>query len=141
VKNRLPFFQTIVVALLTLSLIAAGGIWLIIRFDLPDWVNSLIIILATLSYYEVIGRVGPKPFETPLKAFSILPTQDKIVIAFAGLIWIIIALPIGMSSSSRWIGLAFMIFASALAYFICVVFGSSKLKESLRFGKRNGTPL
>jgi len=140
-NNRLSFFQTVVVALLALSLIATGGIWLIIRFSLPDWVNSLVVMLGMLSYYEVIGRFGPKPFETPLRAFSMLSAQDKIVIVFAGLVWIIIALPIGMGSSSRWIGLAFVMFATVLAYFICVVFGSSKLKETLRFGKRNGTSL
>jgi hypothetical protein len=135
-KKRLSFLPTMLIGLAVLLLIVVGGIWLLENFNLPDWVSPIFIIVGLYSFFEVVGRLGPREFETPIAKFLKLSMRDRIVLIIALLVFLIIAFPIATQFASRWISLLFVGLGFLTSWLICFFFGSKELMQS--FSKDQG---
>jgi peptidoglycan/LPS O-acetylase OafA/YrhL len=136
-KKRLSFPIVVTLALLVVALIATIGYWLMSKFNLPDWTNVFVSSLIYLAYFEIVGQLGPKPFNTLLTEYSKMTVRDKGVILSASLAFIVIVFLVGTSYESRWIRLVFMCIGILVFMALCLIFGSVELKTRLRFKRKN----
>ncbi len=126
-KKRLSFVPTLIIGLAVLFLIGTIAVWVIGKFNLPNWVTALFSMAGIYSFIEVIGRIGPQEIEPPSIRFMKLSAKDRTVLVVAGLAFLVLALPIGTGFASRWLNLLFIGLGFLVFWFICFFFGSKEL--------------
>ncbi|PKN95327.1 MAG: hypothetical protein CVU44_01200 [Chloroflexi bacterium HGW-Chloroflexi-6] len=126
-NKRLSFTLATIIAISTVFLVGAIEIWLKLTLNWPGWVLPILSIVPLYLYWEIVGQLGPKEFETPTAKFLKLSTRDKTVLSIAFLTFLIIALPIGTSFTLVWLKFMFFGVGALIFWGICVLFGSKEL--------------
>ena len=125
-KKRLSYVPAVIIVLVIVFLLSVGIVWLAENISLPVWTSTIFLLVILVTVYEVMSRLGPEEFDSPLTQFLRLSGRDKVVllIAFSALM---IIFWFGMSFRSRWINLLFLGLGFLAFRLIGSFFGSKEL--------------
>jgi Kef-type K+ transport system membrane component KefB len=128
-KKRLSFLPATMVGLMVMFVLGMLSVWILGKFNLPDWVAPLLGGFSMLLFFETVGRVGPQEIDTPTIRFLKLSRRDRVVTVVATLALLVLLFPIGMRFESRWLSLLFMGLGFLAFWSICFFFGSKELMQ------------
>lgn len=120
-----------------------GVIYIIVMADIqadqlnwPAWVYIIASLIAFVLFFEILTRLVPKRFETPISLFRKYDVHDQRVVGvaifvFLVLISVVTSFPLATTISYKWfwwIGFVILFFVPWLILF---VFGSEKIKHGV----------
>jgi len=106
-KKRLSFMPALIIGLAVVFLLSVGFVWLVENLGLPDWTSLIFMLVILVAVFEVMSRLGPKGFDSPISEFLKLSGKDKVVLLIVFLALIILS-RLRVSFRSGWLNLLFL---------------------------------